>query len=351
MNRDPATESDPQAFFASVYKAFECAVQSVGGTIDRYYAIGGYLVRLRFAGPALMPYLTPALEHLAVPPTSHVNLTLCLWDSVSTKTLMPPRPWNSDDLIVRGDVRGFSNERFHTMLSGDVGTLNTLDTAENLGVFWIREAAHVPMYERGAPLRVLLHWWMRERGLGLIHTGAVGLGGNGALLIGKSGSGKTSTTLLCLLNGWSYVGDDYCLLANNGTPYIHSVYNSAKVNAPYLQNFPTLLHAVSNPQELGFEKALLYLYRDHPTGLSAALPIKLIFLPRVTGHSETTVRPISRTAALRALVPSSLFQLPGTGQSEFFRMAELVEQVPCYSLELGTDLAQIPEIISNALLQ
>ncbi len=351
MNSEPVTEPDPQAFFERVYSAFECAEQSVGGAVERAYTIGGYTVRLRFAGSALVPFLAPALEHLAIPPAPQVDLTICVWDSASTKTIMPPRPWKADDLIVRGDVQGYSNERFHTMLSGDVGTVSVLDAAENLGVFWIREASHIPMYERGAPLRVLIHWWMRQRGLGLIHTGAVGLDGNGVLLIGKAGSGKTSTTLISLLNGWTYVGDDYCLLAMNDTAHIYSVYNSAKVNAAHLQNFPTLLSAISNPHELSTDKALLYLYQHHPTSLVTELPIKIIFLPRVTGRAETTVTPISPTSALRALAPSSLFQLPGTGQSEFLLMADLVRRIPCYSLELGTALERIPETMMQVLLQ
>jgi hypothetical protein len=342
---------DPQGFFESVHDAFETAEQAVGGAITQDYALAGYTMRLRLAGPALIAALTPALEHLATPPAPRADLTLCLWDSASTQTVMPLRPWQTDDLIVRGDVQGYNNARFHTMLSGDVGTVSVLDTTENLGVFWIRAASQLPMYERGAPLRVLIHWWMRQHGRSLIHTGAVGHAGNGLLLIGKAGSGKSSTTLLALLNGWSYVGDDYCLLANGDTPYIHSVYNSAKVNPSHLRNFPTLLPAISNPHELDSEKALLYLYRHLPTGMVPALPIKMILLPRVTGRPETTVTPVSRTAALRALAPSSLFQLPGTGQAEFMQMTQLVSRVPCYSLELGTDLDRIPETMLKVLNQ
>ncbi len=351
MKTESVIEADPQAFFESVYRAYQAAEESAGGVVDRYYVIGGYTVHLRFAGPALIPSVTPALEHLQVPAAPRADLTICLWDSASTKTVMPPRPWKADDLIVRGDVQGYSNERFLTMLSGDVGMLSVLDTAENLGVYWIREAGHLPTYERAAPVRVLIHWWMRQQGLGLLHTGAVGLDGSGMLLVGKSGSGKTSTTLTSLLRGWHYVGDDFCLLANNGAPHIHSVYNSAKVHTAHLRNFPDFLPAISNPQELGSEKALLYLYRHCPTRLVAELPIKVICLPRVTGRPETTMTPVSPTGALRALAPSSLFQLPGTGQAEFLLMSRLVSQIPCYSLELGTELERIPEAMSKLLTQ
>src|SRR3972149_783084 len=241
------TETNPHAFFESVYDACQRAEQGVGGAIDCYYTIGGYTVCLQFAGPALVPFITPALEHLAAfPDKTRADLTICLWDSASTAMSMPPRPWELEDLIARGDVRGFSNARIHTALSGDVGAVSMLDEAENLGVYWIRDACHVPTYERGAPLRAILHWWVGQHGGLLVHTAAVGHQEGGVLLVGRGGSGKSTSALASLVSGWRYAGDDYCLLAPNGEPYVYSLYNTAKLNATHLENFPTLLPAISN---------------------------------------------------------------------------------------------------------
>ena len=366
------TETNPLAFFECVVEAYQCAEQAAGGALDRYYAIGGYIIRLRFAGPALVPFITPSLEHLAAfPNVTRADLTICLWESASTATLMPPCPWELDDLIARGDVRGFSNARIHTALSGDVGAVSMLDEMENLGVYWIRDASHVPTYERGAPLRVMIHWWMRQRGLFLVHTGAVGYHEEGALLVGKGGSGKSTCALAGLMSGWNYVGDDYCLLAprqaasgkslstvnsfqdvrTDGAPYVYSLYSSAKLNADHLKNFPTLLSGISNPEELSSEKALLYLHEHQPTSLISGLPVRVIFLPRVTGRLETVANPAAPTAALQALAPSSLFQLPGTGEAEFHALGDLVKRIPCYHLELGTELERIPETMMKVMLQ
>ncbi|HWP47776.1 MAG TPA: hypothetical protein VNM22_11490 [Candidatus Limnocylindrales bacterium] len=346
------TETSPLAFFEGVYDAYQRAEQTVGGAIDRYYTIGGYIVRLRFAGSALVPFITPALEHLAVSSDiGEADLTICLWDSASTGTSMPPRPWGLDGCIARGDVRGFSDTRIHVALSADVGAVSTLDITENLGVYWIRDACHVPTYERGAPLRAILHWWMRQHGRLLVHAGAVGHLKDGVLLAGSGGSGKSTTALAALVGGWRYVGDDYCLLVPNGVPYVYSLYNSAKLNAVHLENFPTLLSAISNPEELASEKALLYLYQYQPSSLIAGLPVRVILLTRVTGRPETTLTLATPIAALRAFAPSSLFLFPGTGQFEFLALADLVRQIPCYHLELGTELERISETMMKMLLQ
>src|SRR3972149_4786960 len=321
------TETNPLAFFESVYDAYQRAEQSAGGVIDRYYTIGGYTVRLQFAGPALVPFITPALEHLAAPPDIiGADLTICLWDSVSTATSMLPCPWEQDDSFVPREVRGFNNARIHTAMSRDVGAVSMLDKTENLGVFWIRDAGHVPTHERGAPLRAILHWWMRQRGQLLVHAAAVGRQEGGVLLVGRGGSGKSTSALASLVSGWRYLSDDYCLLAANGVPYVYSLYNSAKLNATHLENFPALLPTISNPEELASEKALIYFYQHQPASLISGLPVWAILLPRVTGRLETVVTSAAPAVALQALAPSSLFQLPGAGQSEFLALADLVKK-------------------------
>jgi len=346
------TDTNPFAFFERVCETYERAERAAGGVVDRYYTIGGYTIRLRFAGPALVSRITPALEHLAASPTpSVVNLTICLWDSVSTLTSMPPCPWKWDDYMARGELRGFSKAGIHAAAYVDVCAISMLDEARNLGVYWIRNACHVPTYERGAPLRAIIHWWMRQRGRLLVHAGAVGRGDDGLLLVGKGGSGKSTAALVSLLCGWRYAADDYCLLAANGMPYAFSLYNTAKLSVTHLENFPSLQPAISNHAELPVEKALLYLHQHRPSSLTKGLSVRAILLPRVTGRRETVVTSTTPAAALQALAPSSLFQLPGAGQSEFLALADFVKRVPCYHLELGTEIERIPETMQEVLLQ
>jgi len=71
--------------------------------------------------------------------------------------------------------------------------------------------------------------------------------------------------------------------------------------------------------------------------LRTTLRVGAIVAPRVTGHSATEVRPTAPSVALKALAPTSLVQLDPRADS-LRRMRELVERVPCYALDLGSDL-------------
>lgn len=44
-----------------------------------------------------------------------------------------------------------------------------------------------------------------------------------------------------------------------------------------------------------------------------------------------------------------MIQLPGSGKEACQIMMQVLQQVPCYYLELGTDLEQIPQVIFDLI--
>ncbi|OGW41392.1 MAG: hypothetical protein A2Y97_09455 [Nitrospirae bacterium RBG_13_39_12] len=339
----------PAAFFRKVYQTFQYAGQAAGGHVDRYYLIGGHTIRLCFAGPCLIPFITPALEHLATNPCLTPSLTVCLWDSASTGINMLPSPWSADDYLARGEVRGFNNDRY--LFAFHIGScvLSMLNTEQNIAIYWIRDARQIPFYESGSPLRTILHWFMDNHKLQFVHAASVGTPDGGVLLAGKGGSGKSTTALACISSGLLYTGDDYVLLSKDPAPSVHSLYNTAKLDASYIGRFPALLPAVKNPERLDTEKALIFLHEHYPDKVVKGFRLRAILLPRITGSVETRLRKASPSASLTALAPSTIFSLPGAGQDDFQFLAHFVKQLPSYILELGTNLDRIPDVILDLL--
>src|SRR5262245_5027713 len=199
---------EPPAFFQAVDSAFERAVQAAGARIERDYLIGGYRVRLRFAGPVLVPALTRALAHLSVPGVGAPDLTIQLWETASTGVAPPPPAWDYDD-FGDGLIRGFSTEQYLTSFQIGTNTLSLIDNDRNQGTFWIKAVEQIPYWDRGAPLRALLTLWLNRRDRVLVHAGAVGLAEGGVLLAGAGGAGKSNTALATLATELSYAGDDF----------------------------------------------------------------------------------------------------------------------------------------------
>jgi hypothetical protein len=339
----------PATFFREAFQTFQYAGKAAGGHIDRYYIIGGHVIRLCFAGPSLIPFITPAMEHLAAKLCPTPSLTVCLWDSVSTGINMPPSPWTADDYLARGEVCGYNNDRYKTAFHLGSCVLSMLDAGQNLAIYWIRDARQIPFYESGSPLRTIMHWFMDNHKLQFVHAASVGTPDGGVLLAGKGGSGKSTTALACISYGLLYAGDDHVLLTMDPVPFAYSLYNTAKLDASCISKFPNLLPAVKNPDRLDTEKALIFLYEHYPDRIVNGFSLKAILLPSITGYVETRLRKVSPAASLAALAPSTIFSLPGAGQDDFKFLAQFVKQLPSYVLELGTDLDRVPDVILDLL--
>ena len=337
-------------FFNTVREAFAQGLLRGGGAFDHFFDIGGHTICLRFAGTVLVSGITKAFGHLRASPSHTPDLTVCICDSASTGTPMPPSLWPGDVFVARGDIQGYSH-RGEIQIGFQAGPniLNVLDNRRNLAFYWIRDGYKLPYYESGSPLRTILHWWMSNRGCQYIHAGAVGTAVGGVLLAGKGGSGKSTTALACLDSSLLYASDDYCLLTCDPEPRIFSLYNSAKLAADKMDRFPHLAAAVSNPDRLSDEKALLFIYKYFADKMVPGFPIRAILLLRITGRPETTLAPASPVACLKALAPSTIFQLPGAGAGAFDTLTQLVRRVPRYHLELGTKLDRIPAVILDLL--
>jgi hypothetical protein len=352
-------EADRVAFFEMLWEGFCRAVLATGGTRDYFYRIGGEPVQLRFAGEALVPRVTRALAHLRAEPAAKPALTIMLWDSASTGTPLPLLAANLVDMIrrhwhehlgARREITAFSDARIKAVFHLGPNILSALDLARSLALYWIPDAGDVPYYEQGHPLQTILNGWMTPRGRAFVHAAGICTRDGGVLLAGRGGTGKSTTTLACLNSELNVAGDDYCLISGLPRPYAHSLYNTVKLKGEEdLRRFPDLQTRFAYFKDLTDAKPLLFLEEHFPGKVSVGFPIKAVLVPHITGETATYTHELSPAAAMRALAPSTMLQLAGAGQSAMYIMGALVRQTPCYTLELGTNLAQIPEAIAHVI--
>ena len=125
-----------------------------------------------------------------------------------------------DRILRAGNLRGFY---YH-----DAPSWQFYDRATATGVLTLPGPLDIPPWESGSPFRLFLHWAYAAADMRLTHAATLGLGGYGALIVGASGSGKSSTALAGLLNGLDSVGDDYVLVEQGARVVAHSVFTVFK---------------------------------------------------------------------------------------------------------------------------
>lgn len=342
----PLNSSELESLYNSLDESYRNASARVGEQAH-YFTVAGSGLKFQFAGTALVPLLIPAFEHLPVgePVAGSAVLKLAFWDSESTGLPLPVTlPAISDE-----ETCYYISDNIKLAVSSGGNLCVILNQARGEGVFWIRSAASIPGFERAAPARVLLHWWFAAQGAQLVHAAAVALDGEAVLLAGKSGSGKSTTSLNCMQAGFEFLGDDYCLMTMETPLSVHSLFGSAKLYPDNLdERLPALTREVVNQTELdssSYDKAVVYPARRMVGPMGTSRPIKAILLPEVSGREVTSLDQVSSMQALKALAPSSLLQMPGLNQQALTDLARLVRSCPCYRLALGSDMNAVPAAV------
>ena len=337
------------AEFAAFEGDFHRAVEAAGGAIAERLFVAGVRIEVRFAGAALSPFLVAPFRHQVNAFEGVPDLLIQAWDSQSTGVALSATESELEEHQLRGMPSVPPRDGVYAAyLRPDPG-LSMLNLAEGRGVYWLPNAERVPFEDRSGPFRGILNWWMSQAGKQFIHAAAIGTEGGAALIVGASGSGKSTTALSCMLAGMLYLGDDYCLLEPGDPPLAHSLFLSAKLHAGHLERFPELVPAVINSGRLAFEKGVLDLNLLEGVRVRKTLPIRAVLVPKVTHEPHTSLEPIGRAAALAALAPSTMLQLASTRDEALRRMADVVRSVPAFRLNAGTVLEEIPVAITRLL--
>jgi len=94
----------------------------------------------------------------------------------------------------------------------------------------------------------------------------------------------------------------------------------------------------------------MYVEDHYPEQTTNGFPLKAVLMPKVcVGRRESRIVEASRASAFASVAPSTIFQLHTAGSEALATMSRLVAQVPCYGLELGSDIAGIPPTIAAFL--
>jgi hypothetical protein len=171
------------------------------------------------------------------------------------------------------------------------------------------------------------------------------------LIVGASGSGKSGTTLVGLLNGLNTVGDDYVLLESGARLIAYPVFGTLKQDPQGLRR-AGLSESMLDGAPLNWHgKYEFDVSKAAAKGLTDQLEIAAILIPEVARLPRTRIeRTVSRDGAL-SLVPSAVLQLPGDATKGFRFLSEVSRQLPAFRLRLSEDPVEIADAIESFLSQ
>jgi hypothetical protein len=344
--------SDGPSVLDDLRLSFEVGAESQGETVEYSLHLAGMPVRLRFAGRDLAERLTRAFRHLEAPAESRPELTISIWESAASGAPRPSLAPNPGHVEPRpeptnpGPSYSRATDDFEALFQPTPDLLSVLSRQGSSAWFWIADSTRLPHWDAATPFRHLLSWWLGARGIQQVHPGAVGTNAGGVLLVGKGGSGKSTTCLSVLGHDYlRYAGDDYVAVSMDAEPWVHSLYSSGKIDPDNIDRLPHLRPIISNADRLDREKAVVFADDLVPGSAVTGFPLRAILIPRIVDRADSRVVPTSPAAAVTALAPSTILQLHPPQAESLGRIRRVAAAVPAFVLELGPDVAAVPDVI------
>lgn len=317
---------------------------------ERHLRIAGQPVHLRVLGPEFAKEVAAPFEHLdgngameRVP-----SLRIDVWHE-EEHGISPERdPGIVSSLGPYGTMTASKDGRF--VAEHRPHSAVWLDRQAGHIVAWFSSSERRQLDERARPFHRMLAVAMSDRGVQFAHAGLVAAEGKGALLVGRGGSGKSTSALACLIEGMDFLGDDFVGVSAEDSRHVgHSLYRSAVLGLDHTDQYP-MLRAASRPGHHTYEtKSLVDLGGLEAGRFIPEVEIRAILLPRIVGTADTHVRAASARDSLVAIAPSSLLLVPGAHTRALERLAALTTEVPSFWLELGRDLGGIAPRVHELL--
>ncbi|MGO9950265.1 MAG: serine kinase [Steroidobacteraceae bacterium] len=191
----------------------------------------------------------------------------------------------------------------------------------------------------------------RAQGLVPLHAACVGRGGRGILLLGSSGSGKSTVSLHCLLQGLEFLAEDSVLVDPNGLAtgianYLHVRPDSLEfledaARAALIRGSPVIR------RRSGVEKFEVDLRRPQYRLATAPLRIDaVVFLSPRRAGGRTLLAPMRRAQLTQKLAASQRYAAKQPGWSVFIQR---VCRLPAFELSRGNHPLQAVEALKELL--
>lgn len=305
-------------------------------------------------------------------PGRQLYLSELLRDLSFVRTESPPTEAAVLRLSVRENAEGLglpAGERVRLGVTGlltiDVGSSAYLGDGESLlrvdlerscagawlaPTFESRSAEHRQRFWAFGLLKLL-----RRQGLFGLHAAAVATPeGPNVLFVGPSGSGKTTLAIALIRRGGRFLTDDAILLRarSDGVDAL-ALRRPFSVDVTTAGEYPDLVatwarahHRVARKQRADAHAAYA---SQHVPGFHP----QVIVFPTVTSQQRSSLRAISRSAALAHLLTQSGPELfdQSTMTAQLDVLARLLRQAMPYELASGRDLHRHPEAIVDLLQQ
>lgn len=317
-------------------------------TVQRRYDIHGVGVGVRCDDPAVAEAMELRLRDFRSEPEGRLDVRLEFLSGTPNGSPPPARGGRPVYDTPHGPLRYFARE---DLLCGELGGVQ-LRCAASRGLAQFRSATFAgrDLYLAAHPLATIsLMELLERRGLFSLHAACLAAeNGQGVLLAGATGAGKSTLALALARENMSFLSDDLVFLAHDrdeSPVQAMGFADSIGVTERMGERYADLRPLLREPPETGFPKRLVRIEELFGARAVSTCTPRAVVFPEVARDRPSRIEPLDGRDALLRLVPDVLLTEPAATQAHLETIAALLDQVRCYALRSGTDLERAAALV------
>lgn len=293
----PNTEINPNP---SLNRKNYNAPKSFGYT--KYYLIHEKTFKVKFSTELEVSLIHPKFAHLEVPTVSHAD---------------------------------------HSLLVFNHGNYTYLVMDEELVGSWSKKEIHYFQGKFSMKIIESIYEKLEEKWIGVFHASALSQGENSVLMLGDSGSGKSTSLALLQANGFNCVADDFVPIDDEQA--VHSFPAGISIKKTAIEALLSFYPELENAAEYHYErlnKTVRYLPPKN-VNYEATYPCKALIFIKYDPYTDFDLEEVNHTEAFEYLIPDSWISQHPENVTIFL---DWFSSLPCYRLTYSNNQKMIDTV-------
>lgn len=330
-----------------------------------YLDLGVKTVRLLCYSEEFIPHIHKQLGFsICDKALNKYDATIVLWKENNIrqiyKKIMPDNLRLRVEVLATGnndiDLQVFSNAfpagkpTISTEIWHDI--VNSYDIETETYFYGVKNLDPEEFVKEGHIFVQILNNILKTENTNLVHGACVGLDNKGILLCARGQKGKSTLSVLAMLEGFEYVSDDYLTIEKEGDNlYAHPIYSIITLSPRMYNELYERLEGsrfISNNAKK--DKYVINISNFH-SRFKKRYPVKFCMFPEIVPSAEPSIHECSvqeKGRAITHLVHSTIFQMHDTNDIKTVKkIISMVKDFKFYKIYLCNDIYKNVECLKN----
>ena len=323
--------------------------------IVKYLDLGVTTVRLIINSKEILSLIEHQLSCSLLDFTDTYSSTIVVWNELHPEALSQKiQSYLGEDIKIRIRLQKLLSKSVVTSFdvfdktkncslvscNCETGIINAYNALTNTYYYGVQKLDPEEFLKEGHIFVQILNKILKTPNSNLVHGAVVGLDNKGILFCARGQRGKSTLSVLSMLEGFEYVSDDYLVLEQSKSKlFSYPIYSIITLSSKMYNKLFDKLNGVKFISNNGRKDKYVFNIDVFHKSFRKKYPIELCMFPEIVSDAKPSIIPCKKGRAITQIVQSTVSQMGDMADSETIRkLISMVSKYEYYQINLCSDI-------------